>query len=111
MVIFLFLSSSRANYIVALIAPSKQKQSAGKRIISDQHSILTGPNAKNSFLYICFSLFLPSDRGNFITYKDGEVSQPIIQARSWENSKFDFDNVLTAMMALFTVSTFEGWPE
>ncbi|XP_053261793.1 voltage-dependent L-type calcium channel subunit alpha-1C isoform X25 [Podarcis raffonei] len=50
-------------------------------------------------------------RGNFITYKDGEVSQPIIQARSWENSKFDFDNVLTAMMALFTVSTFEGWPE
>ncbi|XP_034983220.1 voltage-dependent L-type calcium channel subunit alpha-1C isoform X5 [Zootoca vivipara] len=50
-------------------------------------------------------------RGNFITYKDGEVSQPIILARSWENSKFDFDNVLTAMMALFTVSTFEGWPE
>ncbi|KAM6436845.1 voltage-dependent L-type calcium channel subunit alpha-1C isoform 1-T1 [Liasis olivaceus] len=50
-------------------------------------------------------------KGNFITYKDGEVSQPMIQARSWENSKFDFDNVLTAMMALFTVSTFEGWPE
>ncbi|KAF7236847.1 Voltage-dependent L-type calcium channel subunit alpha-1C [Varanus komodoensis] len=50
-------------------------------------------------------------KGNFITYKDGEVSQPMIQPRSWENSKFDFDNVLTAMMALFTVSTFEGWPE
>ncbi|XP_066490682.1 voltage-dependent L-type calcium channel subunit alpha-1C isoform X6 [Tiliqua scincoides] len=50
-------------------------------------------------------------KGNFITYKDGEVSQPLIQPRSWENSKFDFDNVLTAMMALFTVSTFEGWPE
>ncbi|NWZ93282.1 CAC1C protein, partial [Nesospiza acunhae] len=50
-------------------------------------------------------------RGYYITYKDGEVSQPMIQARSWENSKFDFDNVLTAMMALFTVSTFEGWPE
>ncbi|KYO36618.1 hypothetical protein Y1Q_0024310 [Alligator mississippiensis] len=50
-------------------------------------------------------------RGYFITYKDGEVTQPMIQPRSWENSKFDFDNVLTAMMALFTVSTFEGWPE
>uniref|UniRef100_A0A8C9G929 Voltage-dependent L-type calcium channel subunit alpha n=1 Tax=Pavo cristatus TaxID=9049 RepID=A0A8C9G929_PAVCR len=50
-------------------------------------------------------------RGYYITYKDGEVSQPMIQPRSWENSKFDFDNVLTAMMALFTVSTFEGWPE
>lgn len=55
-----------------------------------------------------FSSFL---RGNYITYKDGEVDHPIIQPRSWENSKFDFDNVLTAMMALFTVSTFEGWPE
>lgn len=54
---------------------------------------------------------LPTHRGYYITYKDGEVSQPMIQPRSWENSKFDFDNVLTAMMALFTVSTFEGWPE
>ncbi|XP_072810651.1 voltage-dependent L-type calcium channel subunit alpha-1C isoform X1 [Vicugna pacos] len=50
-------------------------------------------------------------RGNYITYKDGEVDHPIVQPRSWENSKFDFDNVLAAMMALFTVSTFEGWPE
>jgi hypothetical protein len=55
-----------------------------------------------------FASFL---RGNYITYKDGEVDHPIIQPRSWENSKFDFDNVLAAMMALFTVSTFEGWPE
>lgn len=53
----------------------------------------------------------PFRRGNYITYKDGEVDHPIIQPRSWENSKFDFDNVLAAMMALFTVSTFEGWPE
>uniref|UniRef100_A0A8C3J2Y5 Voltage-dependent L-type calcium channel subunit alpha n=1 Tax=Chrysemys picta bellii TaxID=8478 RepID=A0A8C3J2Y5_CHRPI len=50
-------------------------------------------------------------RGHYISYKDGEVTQPIIQSRNWENSKFNFDNVLTAMMALFTVSTFEGWPE
>ncbi|KAG6939641.1 calcium voltage-gated channel subunit alpha1 C [Chelydra serpentina] len=50
-------------------------------------------------------------RGHYISYKDGEVTQPVIQPRNWENSKFDFDNVLTAMMALFTVSTFEGWPD
>ncbi|KAG8438803.1 hypothetical protein GDO86_005119 [Hymenochirus boettgeri] len=50
-------------------------------------------------------------KGKYITYKDGDVSQPMIVDRSWENSKFDFDNVLAAMMALFTVSTFEGWPE
>ncbi|OWK03673.1 hypothetical protein Celaphus_00013841 [Cervus elaphus hippelaphus] len=45
-------------------------------------------------------------KGNYITYKDGEVDHPIIQPRSWENSKFDFDNVLAAMMALFTISVF-----
>ncbi|XP_053317791.1 voltage-dependent L-type calcium channel subunit alpha-1C isoform X2 [Spea bombifrons] len=50
-------------------------------------------------------------KGKYISYKDGDVSQPMVQDRNWENSKFDFDNVLTAMMALFTVSTFEGWPE
>ncbi|XP_072001011.1 voltage-dependent L-type calcium channel subunit alpha-1C isoform X4 [Engystomops pustulosus] len=50
-------------------------------------------------------------KGKYITYKDGDVSQPMIQERNWENSKFDFDNVLDAMMALFTVSTFEGWPD
>ncbi|XP_066447066.1 voltage-dependent L-type calcium channel subunit alpha-1C isoform X5 [Eleutherodactylus coqui] len=50
-------------------------------------------------------------KGKYITYKDGDVSQPMIQERNWENYKFDFDNVLDAMMALFTVSTFEGWPE
>ncbi|KAM4676189.1 voltage-dependent L-type calcium channel subunit alpha-1C [Discoglossus pictus] len=50
-------------------------------------------------------------KGKYITYKDGDVSHPMILDRNWENSKFDFDNVLAAMMALFTVSTFEGWPE
>uniref|UniRef100_A0A3P9IZY7 Ion transport domain-containing protein n=1 Tax=Oryzias latipes TaxID=8090 RepID=A0A3P9IZY7_ORYLA len=30
--------------------------------------------------------------------------------RIWENSDFNFDNVLMGMLALFTVSTFEGWP-
>uniref|UniRef100_A0A8C5N2Z8 Voltage-dependent L-type calcium channel subunit alpha n=1 Tax=Leptobrachium leishanense TaxID=445787 RepID=A0A8C5N2Z8_9ANUR len=50
-------------------------------------------------------------KGKYISYKDGDVSQPMVQERRWENSKFDFDNVLAAMMALFTVSTFEGWPE
>ncbi|XP_039626437.1 voltage-dependent L-type calcium channel subunit alpha-1C-like isoform X4 [Polypterus senegalus] len=50
-------------------------------------------------------------RGHFITYKDGNVNQPEREERKWENSKFNFDDVLVGMMALFTVSTFEGWPE
>ncbi|KAM9185713.1 voltage-dependent L-type calcium channel subunit alpha-1D isoform 1-T1 [Dugong dugon] len=49
-------------------------------------------------------------RGLFILYKDGEVDNPMVRERIWQNSDFNFDNVLSAMMALFTVSTFEGWP-
>ncbi|XP_050816534.1 voltage-dependent L-type calcium channel subunit alpha-1D isoform X4 [Gopherus flavomarginatus] len=53
----------------------------------------------------------PEDcRGIFIVYKDGDVDNPMVRERVWQNSDFNFDNVLSAMMALFTVSTFEGWP-
>ncbi|MEE6501698.1 hypothetical protein FKM82_004299 [Ascaphus truei] len=49
-------------------------------------------------------------KGKYIVYKDGDVNNPSIRERVWFNSDFNFDNVLSAMMALFTVSTFEGWP-
>ncbi|XP_032894259.1 voltage-dependent L-type calcium channel subunit alpha-1C [Amblyraja radiata] len=50
-------------------------------------------------------------KGQYISYKDGDVNQPVINERKWTNSEFKFDSVPTAMMALFTVSTFEGWPQ
>uniref|UniRef100_UPI00358FC450 voltage-dependent L-type calcium channel subunit alpha-1D-like isoform X2 n=1 Tax=Myxine glutinosa TaxID=7769 RepID=UPI00358FC450 len=46
-------------------------------------------------------------KGQFITYRDF----PVIRDRVWANSDFNFDNVFGAMMTLFTISTFEGWPE
>ncbi|XP_039206587.1 voltage-dependent L-type calcium channel subunit alpha-1F isoform X1 [Crotalus tigris] len=49
-------------------------------------------------------------KGTFIVYKDGDVAHPMVRDRMWLNSDFNFDNVLSGMMALFTVSTFEGWP-
>uniref|UniRef100_A0A8D0FNF0 Ion transport domain-containing protein n=1 Tax=Strix occidentalis caurina TaxID=311401 RepID=A0A8D0FNF0_STROC len=49
-------------------------------------------------------------KGTFLVYKDGDVSHPAVRERLWHNSDFNFDNVLAGMMALFTVSTFEGWP-
>ncbi|XP_051499718.1 LOW QUALITY PROTEIN: voltage-dependent L-type calcium channel subunit alpha-1F-like, partial [Apus apus] len=49
-------------------------------------------------------------KGTFLVYKDGDVSHPMVRERQWLNSDFNFDNVLAGMMALFTVSTFEGWP-
>ncbi|XP_059916081.1 calcium channel, voltage-dependent, L type, alpha 1F subunit [Gadus macrocephalus] len=49
-------------------------------------------------------------KGSFVVYKDGDVTHPMVRERFWLNSDFNFDNVLMGMMALFTVSTFEGWP-
>ncbi|XP_029428833.1 voltage-dependent L-type calcium channel subunit alpha-1S [Rhinatrema bivittatum] len=49
-------------------------------------------------------------RGQFIVYKDGDPKQLQVQERMWFHSDFHFDNVLSAMLSLFTISTFEGWP-
>uniref|UniRef100_A0A8C2W7T3 Voltage-dependent L-type calcium channel subunit alpha n=1 Tax=Cyclopterus lumpus TaxID=8103 RepID=A0A8C2W7T3_CYCLU len=53
----------------------------------------------------------PDDcKGTYILYNNGDTAMPMVKERIWYNSDFNFDNVLMAMMALFTVSTFEGWP-
>uniref|UniRef100_A0A3P8UJ11 Voltage-dependent L-type calcium channel subunit alpha n=1 Tax=Cynoglossus semilaevis TaxID=244447 RepID=A0A3P8UJ11_CYNSE len=49
-------------------------------------------------------------KGTYILYSNGDAGLPTVKERIWYNSDFNFDNVLMAMMALFTVSTFEGWP-
>ena len=33
-----------------------------------------------------------------------------IESRRWEKNNFNFDDVKNAMLALYTTSTFEGWP-
>ncbi|XP_036926405.1 voltage-dependent L-type calcium channel subunit alpha-1S isoform X3 [Sturnira hondurensis] len=50
-------------------------------------------------------------RGHYYVYKDGDPTQIELRPREWMHSDFHFDNVLSAMMSLFTVSTFEGWPQ
>ncbi|KAJ8265876.1 hypothetical protein COCON_G00149750 [Conger conger] len=50
-------------------------------------------------------------QGTFIRYKENTLQEMVIQKREWVNSDFNFDNVLNGMLALFTVSTFEGWPQ
>lgn len=56
---------------------------------------------------VCVTFF----RGTFVVFKDGDMNHPMVRERVWENSDFNFDNVLMGMLALFTVSTFEGWPQ
>ncbi|XP_074644176.1 muscle calcium channel subunit alpha-1-like [Tubulanus polymorphus] len=48
--------------------------------------------------------------GDFIVYEDGDISKPTVQQREWSNNDLNFDDVSKAMLTLFTVATFEGWP-
>ncbi|KAK7070822.1 hypothetical protein SK128_020836, partial [Halocaridina rubra] len=49
-------------------------------------------------------------QGQFVSYTDGDITKPMVEKRVWEKNSFHFDNVAKAMLTLFTVSTFEGWP-
>ncbi|KAI4877779.1 hypothetical protein NFI96_032999 [Prochilodus magdalenae] len=48
-------------------------------------------------------------RGEYLVYeRDNEVKA---QKREWKKYDFHYDNVLWALLTLFTVSTGEGWPQ
>uniref|UniRef100_A0A8C7KR29 Voltage-dependent L-type calcium channel subunit alpha n=1 Tax=Oncorhynchus kisutch TaxID=8019 RepID=A0A8C7KR29_ONCKI len=44
-------------------------------------------------------------------YQEGAIHPMTIHKREWINAELNFDNILEGMLALFTVSTFEGWPK
>lgn len=73
-----------------------------RSVVYSGTSLLPGGTDENVCFCVC--------RGSYIMYKDGDVGKPERALRKWENSEFNFDNVLQGMMALFAVSTFEGWP-
>ncbi|XP_069595187.1 voltage-dependent L-type calcium channel subunit alpha-1S isoform X2 [Ranitomeya imitator] len=50
-------------------------------------------------------------RGYYIDADDSDPTQLQLKSRMWMHSDFHFDNVLSGMMSLFTISTFEGWPQ
>ncbi|XP_035512807.1 dihydropyridine-sensitive L-type skeletal muscle calcium channel subunit alpha-1-like [Morone saxatilis] len=50
-------------------------------------------------------------QGFFLKHMDNSLQDTVLAKREWLNSDFNFDNVLYGMLALFTVSTFEGWPK
>ncbi|XP_072521967.1 calcium channel, voltage-dependent, L type, alpha 1S subunit, a isoform X2 [Salminus brasiliensis] len=50
-------------------------------------------------------------RGTYIHYQENALHEMEVRQRLWMNSDFNFDNILNGMLALFTVSTFEGWPK
>ncbi|CAF0938668.1 unnamed protein product [Rotaria sordida] len=46
-------------------------------------------------------------KGYYLKIQDNRILK---DRREWLNSKFHFDNVPQALLTLFTVATFEGWP-
>merc|ERR1719275_110167 len=63
--------------------------------------------------FMCTNLSMNDNRtcqGEFITYADGDINKPIVEAREWVRSPFHYDNIMQAMLTLFVVATFEGWP-
>uniref|UniRef100_UPI00358DF37F voltage-dependent L-type calcium channel subunit alpha-1D-like n=1 Tax=Myxine glutinosa TaxID=7769 RepID=UPI00358DF37F len=48
-------------------------------------------------------------RGYFFAYDADE--EPSVRKRIWQNNQLNFDDVISGMLTLFTVSTFEGWPD
>uniref|UniRef100_A0A671MIB9 Voltage-dependent L-type calcium channel subunit alpha n=1 Tax=Sinocyclocheilus anshuiensis TaxID=1608454 RepID=A0A671MIB9_9TELE len=50
-------------------------------------------------------------QGTFLKHVQNSLHDMEVHQRVWVNSDFNFDNVLNGMLALFTISTFEGWPE
>lgn len=49
-------------------------------------------------------------RGTYLLFEGGNVDVPDVREREWSVNTFNFDDVPNAMLTLFTVSTFEGWP-
>uniref|UniRef100_A0A1I8I3D7 Voltage-dependent L-type calcium channel subunit alpha n=1 Tax=Macrostomum lignano TaxID=282301 RepID=A0A1I8I3D7_9PLAT len=50
-------------------------------------------------------------QGYFIYYKNNDVRSPEYSVRTWTNNDLNFDNVPNALLSLFAVATFEGWPK
>ncbi|XP_032677442.1 muscle calcium channel subunit alpha-1 isoform X4 [Odontomachus brunneus] len=48
--------------------------------------------------------------GTYLEFENGNMNKPIVKERMWNQYRFHFDDVAKAMLTLFTVSTFEGWP-
>lgn len=49
-------------------------------------------------------------KGSFVFNLGDDDLKPTVDTRLWQPNAFNFDDVSNAMLTLFTVSTFEGWP-
>ncbi|KAH9505337.1 hypothetical protein Btru_058401 [Bulinus truncatus] len=67
---------------------------------------------KGTFFYCTDESKLTSEecQGQFLDYSAG-YDNPSIQEREWLRRDFYYDNIFASMLALFTVTTGDGWPD
>ncbi|XP_019884382.1 muscle calcium channel subunit alpha-1 isoform X3 [Camponotus floridanus] len=67
---------------------------------------------KGKFFYCTDASKMTKDecQGTYLEFDDGNINRPVVKQREWCQQRFHFDDVAKAMLTLFTVSTFEGWP-
>uniref|UniRef100_A0A8C4EEP6 Voltage-dependent L-type calcium channel subunit alpha n=1 Tax=Dicentrarchus labrax TaxID=13489 RepID=A0A8C4EEP6_DICLA len=71
------------------------------------------------FMFACIGvqLFKVRSKGDKMAYccqalyLEGALHELEVHKREWTNSELNFDNIFNGMLALFTISTFEGWPK
>ncbi|OAD53497.1 Voltage-dependent calcium channel type D subunit alpha-1 [Eufriesea mexicana] len=67
---------------------------------------------KGKFFYCTDASKMTKDecQGTYLEFENGNINKPVMKERNWGQNRFHFDDVAKAMLTLFTVSTFEGWP-
>ena len=50
-------------------------------------------------------------QGQYVTYAYSDITRPVVMNREWVRYPYHYDNVLSGMLTLFIVQTFEGWPQ
>ncbi|CBY24520.1 unnamed protein product [Oikopleura dioica] len=64
-------------------------------------------------LYACSDISKTTEaecKGEYVEFEDNTFNKPVLRERSWQNNDFNYDTVHGAMLSLFVVATFEGWP-
>ncbi|CAH8493918.1 unnamed protein product, partial [Schistosoma turkestanicum] len=106
---FMVVMTSIISYPIDIDTISVVKILRVSRVLRPLRAINRAKGLKfDVFFSFYFLVFFPS--GQYITYELGDINRPVVLARVWLNNPLNFDNVPNAMLTLFAVSTFEGWP-
>uniref|UniRef100_A0A1I8FJG2 Ion_trans domain-containing protein n=1 Tax=Macrostomum lignano TaxID=282301 RepID=A0A1I8FJG2_9PLAT len=117
--LFVFSSTNRFRVFPA---PALQRCSDDRRLLTDLYDNIqvtslrpcAPPRHSDTFSVVkilrVLRVLRPLRAINRAKGLKNDVKQPVMEPREWQNEELNFDNVAHAMLSLFAVSTFEGWP-